>query len=65
MCTIASSAHATQWELTEECRLGIVSAEDIEYRGMYCAMVGKKVWLPQHVIEEHFRGLKNEVGSGI
>lgn len=41
------------------------NAADIEYRGMYCAMVGKKIWLPQHVIEEHFRGLKNEVGSGI
>ena len=39
------------------------NSADIEYRGMYCAMVDKKIWLPQHVIEEHFRGVKNEVCS--
>uniref|UniRef100_A0A6C0L7N0 DUF7695 domain-containing protein n=1 Tax=viral metagenome TaxID=1070528 RepID=A0A6C0L7N0_9ZZZZ len=39
------------------------NADDIEYRGMYCAVVNKKIWLPQHVIEEHFRQVKNEVCS--
>ena len=37
----------------------IGNMSDMENRSMFCAIVqGKKIWLPQEALEEHFQQLK-------